>query len=45
MPTAGDDGVEELHDDVAELESGAIVACSVDSVALLPPPPNAVFHQ
>jgi len=36
--TAGDDGVEELHEDVAELESGAIGECSVNSV--VPPPPN-----
>ena len=44
MPTAGDDGVDELQDDVAELESGAIVECSANSVMPLVPR-NAAFHQ
>jgi len=35
---AGDDGVDELQEDVAELESGAMAACSVNSVA--PPAPD-----
>lgn len=36
---AGDDGVDELHDDVAELESGAVAACSTNSVSA--PAPDA----